>query len=176
MTDPLILVDTADRAIGLADKVTVHRQGLLHRAFSIFLFDHQGQLLLQRRAPGKYHSGGLWSNTCCSHPYPEESLEAAAARRLMEEMGIACPLTRGFDFIYQAKVGDDLFEHEFDHVFIGRYQGAVQPDAEEVAAYRWRPISEVVNHMQHYPWQYTAWFGLALERVVACNQDLDIST
>lgn len=121
MNKQVILVDEQDREIGVADKLSVHRTGGLHRAFSIFIFNHNGEMLLQKRSPQKYHSGGLWSNACCSHPQPGETLEAATARRLEEELGINGALKKTFDFIYRAHVNNELIEHEFDHVYLGKY-------------------------------------------------------
>lgn len=116
----IILVDKDDNEIGKGEKMAVHLAGQLHRAFSIFIFNSQGEMMLQRRASTKYHSPGLWTNACCSHPRPGESLEQAAKRRLKEEMGFECDLQKVFSFIYKAKV-EDLTEHEFDHVFIGKF-------------------------------------------------------
>ena len=120
MDNQVVLVDEQDREIGVEDKIKVHIQPRLHRAFSVFLFNGSGKLLLQQRAADKYHRGGLWTNTCCSHPRPGERTERAAARRLVEEMGISCPLWKAFDFVYRASVYRDLTEYELDHVFIGR--------------------------------------------------------
>ena len=120
MQEQVILVDQQDREIGVAEKLEAHRKGKLHRAFSVFLFNAKDEMLLQQRAAEKYHSGGLWTNTCCSHPRPGEPTEAAARRRLREEMGISCNLNKAFDFIYRAEFDNGLIEHELDHVFIGR--------------------------------------------------------
>ena len=157
----VILVDRQDRQIGIAGKMQAHRDAVLHRAFSVFLFDGRGRFLLQRRAEGKYHSGGLWTNTCCSHPGPDETLEEAVCNRLCEEMGIRCEASRAFNFIYRAQVGEGMYEHERDHVFVGRYDGAVAPNEEEVMDWRWMDAAEVEVELAANRERYTAWFGLA---------------
>ena len=164
--DLVILVDRDDRQIGLDEKMKVHREGILHRAFSVFLFDEAGRFLLQRRARHKYHSGGLWSNACCSHPRPGESVKEAAGNRLQEEMGIGCRLTRAFDFIYQARVGD-LVEHEFDHVFVGRFDGVAEPNVEEVMDWRWLEPGDLQTQLKFNSSDYTPWFGIAAARAAA---------
>lgn len=153
----MILVNERDEAIGTAGKLDAHRKGLLHRAFSIFIFNSKGELLLQRRALGKYHSGGLWTNTCCSHPRENESLNAAAERRLKEEMGIAAPLEPKFSFIYHAHLTNSLIEHEFDHVFFGRSDAAAHPDPAEVAEVKYVPIEELDLKLVSHPRDYTIW-------------------
>src|SRR2546423_9920022 len=129
--EQLILVDSSDREIGVGEKLETHREGRLHRAFSIFIFDGAGRLLLQKRAPTKYHSGGLWSNTACGHPRPGEETVAAAHRRLREEMGFDCELRAAFGFLYRAELRERLIEHEYDHVFVGEFRGAPAPDVAE---------------------------------------------
>src|SRR4051812_34432219 len=121
--EQLILVDAHDRELGAGEKLQVHLAGALHRAFSIFVFDAAGRLLIQKRAPGKYHSAGLWSNTACGHPRPGEATAPAARRRLREEMGLDCELHEAFEFLYRAELGDALVEHEYDHVFVGTHVG-----------------------------------------------------
>jgi len=157
----VILVDPHDRQIGVEEKLKAHREGKLHRAFSVFVFNENGEMLLQQRAARKYHSGGLWTNACCSHPRPGEAVEQAAARRLREEMGFACQLRKAFHFIYKAELDGGLIEHEFDHVFVGHYDGGVSPDANEVADYRWRHIHAVTNDLKQSLEKYTVWFKLA---------------
>lgn len=164
--DLVILVDRRDREIGVEEKLKAHQEGKLHRAFSVFLFNARNELLLQQRAADKYHSAGLWSNTCCSHPRPGESTIAAAQRRLHEEMGITCAVEKAFDFIYRVSFANGLIEHELDHVFIGRYDGAVRPAPEEAMAYRWAPIDAVKKELRDAAETYTVWFRLALERAV----------
>lgn len=159
----LIAVDEQDRETGRVDKMTAHREGILHRAFSIFVFDEEDRLLLQRRARRKYHSGGLWSNTCCSHPRAGESLLDAAHRRLREEMGFDCGLEAVFGFVYRANLDGGLVEHEFDHVIVGRFQGAPTPDPSEVDAWKWESLPAVESQLAGNPAAFTAWFKLALD-------------
>ena len=147
----VIAVDPQDRATGLVDKVTAHRKGLLHRAFSIFVFDGAGRLLLQRRAAAKYHSGGLWSNTCCSHPRAGESLLDAAHRRLREEMGFDCPLQAVFGFVYRAELDGGMVEHEFDHVVIGRFREGPDPDVREVDDWKWEGVPAIRSCSRKIP-------------------------
>jgi isopentenyl-diphosphate delta-isomerase len=161
----VILVDDDDFELGTADKLEAHRAGLLHRAFSVFVYDGGGRLLLQRRAAGKYHSGGLWSNTCCSHPRPGESTMAAALRRLREEMGFVCGLTTAFTFVYRTGVGGSLVEHEYDHVFVGQYDGDPEPDPAEVDAWRWATPAAVRTDIRRRPGRYTSWFRIAFEEL-----------
>jgi isopentenyl-diphosphate delta-isomerase len=166
MNEMVILVDRRDRQIGVEEKLKAHREGKLHRAISVFLFNEKGEMLLQKRALNKYHSGGLWTNTCCSHPRPDESIERAAARRLQEEMGVACDLHKAFHFIYKAALDGGLIEHEFDHVFVGDYSGKVNPDANEVADYRWLNISAVKNELKNSLENYSVWFKIAWDRAL----------
>jgi isopentenyl-diphosphate delta-isomerase type 1 len=161
----LVRVDEHDQEIGVVEKMSAHREGVLHRAFSVFVFDRSGRLLLQRRALDKYHSGGLWSNTCCSHPGPGERPIDAAHRRLEEEMGFDCPLTGGYAFTYRVDVGNGLVEHEFDHVFVGQFDGEPRPDRAEVNDWAWKPLDEVRADIAARPSVYTVWFTIALERL-----------
>ena len=163
----VVLVDEEDRELGTGEKLTVHRAGRLHRAFSVFVVDGKWRLLLQRRARAKYHSAGLWSNTCCGHPRPAEPVAAAARRRLGEEMGFDCPLTPVFSFIYQAELGSGLTEHELDHVLIGWFEGAPRPDPDEVAEWRAVPVETAIAELVTAPGAYSAWFRPALHGLVA---------
>ena len=163
----LITVDTEDRETGVIAKMEAHRKGILHRAFSIFVFDEVDRLLLQRRAAGKYHSGGLWSNTCCGHPKPGESLLGAAHRRLHEEMGFDCPLRVEFGFVYRASLDGGLVEHEFDHVVVGRFQGNPAPDPREVGEWKWAFAPAVQAQLAGEPEAFTAWFPAALDGLLA---------
>ena len=163
----LITVDAQDRETGVVDKLTAHRRGILHRAFSIFVFDANARLLLQQRARGKYHSGGLWSNTCCSHPRPGESLFDSAHRRLRHEMGFDCPLEAVFGFVYRATLGGGLVEHEFDHVLVGRFQGIPVPDAGEVGDWKWESVPAIQRQLAENPLQFSAWFKAALDGLLA---------
>ena len=137
--DEVILVDASDVPQGRMEKMEAHRRALLHRAFSVFIFNSRGEMLLQRRALGKYHSAGLWTNACCSHPRPGEETLDAAVRRLREEMGFTTPLKKAFDFTYRHEFGNGLTEFEFDHVYIGWYDEAVHPNQEEVLDYVFQP-------------------------------------
>lgn len=162
----VVLVDLADREVGQAEKLDAHRRGVLHRAFSVFVLDGAGRLLLQRRAAGKYHSGGLWSNTCCGHPRPGESVVAAARRRLVEEMGLDCPLEPVGAFVYRATIGE-LVEYEYDHVLVGCCEGCPRPDPGEVAEWRWVSREELERDLATHPERYTVWLGQALQQLPA---------
>lgn len=166
----VVLVNLNDDPVGTMEKMEAHRSPHLHRAFSIFLFNNQNEMLLQRRAFTKYHSGGLWTNACCSHPYPGERVEDAANRRLKEELGIGTRLVKAFHFTYQAEFENGLFEHEFDHVFIGSFEGKVYPDPAEVADYCYKSIDEIKNDLELVPAAYTPWFIIALPHLEAYLQ------
>lgn len=162
----VILVDQADRPVGRMEKQEAHRKGLLHRAFSVFLLDGS-KLLIQRRALDKYHCGGLWSNTCCSHPAPGEPVLSAAERRLDEELGIKNARLRELDtFLYRAAFPNGLAEHELDHVLLGEYSGPVRPDPMEIAQVRWIDLEELQRDLQAFPQWYTPWFPPALTLVL----------
>lgn len=168
--DSVVLVTGADRAIGVGEKMQVHREGRLHRAFSVFVFDRRGRLLLQRRARGKYHSGGLWSNTCCGHPRAGERVAAAAERRLMEEMGFSCTLTRFSSFVYRAQVGNGLIENEFDHLLCGRYDAAPVPDATEVMEWDWRSPEVLERDLRRDPHAFSTWLrGIVLSSAIGAG-------
>lgn len=164
MEERVALVDEYDREIGSEEKLAVHKRGTLHRAVSVFVFNNDEELLLQRRAATKYHSGGRWSNTCCGHPRPGESPDAAARRRLREEMGFECPLEPAFTFVYRAELENGLREHEYDHVFVGWFDGIPEPDAAEVADWRWERVDRVRTDQQQHPDAYTVWFGILLRQ------------
>ena len=166
MQEHVILVDNAGREIGTEEKLKAHREGKLHRAFSIFVFNTLGELLLQKRSETKYHSGGLWTNTCCSHPRLGESNYCAARRRLNEEMGFDCELTEFFSFIYQTELENNLFEHELDHVFIGHYDGPPVPNPDEVDDWKWMNVEKLKQDVGDNPDHYTYWFKLILNRVL----------
>jgi isopentenyl-diphosphate delta-isomerase len=163
--EKIILVDEKDKEIGTGEKMKVHEEGRLHRAFSIFVFNSKGEILLQRRAEAKYHSGGLWTNTCCSHPKAGEELGKAVHRRLKEEMGFDVPLKEIFSFIYNVKFGNGLTEHELDHVFVGKFDGKPVPNPEEVEGWKWIPLSELKKDVQRNPDSYTYWLRVALEKL-----------
>ena len=163
--EQVVLVTPDDVPIGLAEKASAHERGLLHRAFSVFVVNSAGEWLLQRRATHKYHSGGLWSNTCCSHPRPGEAVEDAAHRRLREEMGFDCALDPLFSFVYRARMDNGMIEHELDHVFLGVHEGEPDPDPEEVSAWRWSGPDRIQRALADRPAEFTAWFALAFDEL-----------
>lgn len=162
--ESVLLVDADDVETGVAPKLAAHQAGQRHRAISVLIADSQGRMLLQRRAMGKYHSGGLWTNACCSHPRVGETAAAAASRRLMEEMGVACPLRPLFVTEYRADVGGGLTEHEVVHVFGGRFDGAPKPDPEEASDFRWAEPEALAAEIDAEPERFSVWFRLYLER------------
>jgi len=161
-----VLVDALDRTIGTYPKLAAHREGRLHRAISVFVRDADQRLLLQRRATTKYHSGGLWSNTCCTHPMPDESTEAAAHRRLGEEMGFDCDLECSGHIIYHAVLAGGLIEHEYDYVFVGQFAGQPEPNPTEVADWRWIRVTDLLPQRDSAPEAYTAWLWPVLEHLL----------
>jgi len=161
----LILVDENDVPLGTVEKMEAHEKALLHRAFSVFIFNSRGEMLLQQRAVHKYHSAGLWTNACCSHPYAEQETLAAAEKRLQEEMGFSTPLTKAFEFVYKAAFDNGLTEYEFDHVFIGKYDGTILPDKDEVEDFCFMSMAKVKESMELYPQKYTVWFKIALPKL-----------
>ena len=164
MAEQVILVDEHDNALGLMEKMEAHRLAKLHRAFSVFAMNDKNEILLQRRALHKYHSGGLWTNTCCSHPRDGESIEEAARRRLMEEMGFTCDVKRIFSFIYKAELDNDLTEHELDHVLIARWNVDPEVNPDEVESFDWKSVEWVANDMKNNPERYTEWFKIKYKR------------
>ncbi|HYC41303.1 MAG TPA: isopentenyl-diphosphate Delta-isomerase [Chitinophagaceae bacterium] len=166
MMEPnVILVDEEDRPVGVASKSEAHRDGLLHRAFSVFIFDREGKMLIHQRAADKYHSGGLWTNACCSHPRPGEETLDAARRRLVEELGISADLSFLFSFLYQSELGEGIWEHEFDHVFVGEYEGPLEVNAGEVSDHRYESMENVRQGIEETPEKYSTWFRLAFPKV-----------
>lgn len=165
MRQEVILVDEEDRPVGRREKLAAHVSGELHRAFSVFLFDSTGRWLLQRRHPDKYHSGGLWTNTCCSHPAPGEQTAKAASDRLRLEMGITVPLDAAFQFLYRAEFENQLVEHELDHVFTGRFEGEPVPNPGEVSEWRWMSTEDLLSEMDANPERFTYWFRTVARRV-----------
>lgn len=161
----LILVDEHDVPLGTAEKMEAHEKALLHRAFSVFIFNQKGEMLLQQRAINKYHSGGLWTNACCSHPYFNQETLVAAEKRLQEEMGFTTALTKAFEFVYKAPFNNGLTEYEYDHVFIGKYDGKILPDKDEVADYCFMSMGEIKNSVQSHPHKYTEWFKIAFTKI-----------
>ncbi|HMG89631.1 MAG TPA: isopentenyl-diphosphate Delta-isomerase [Chryseolinea sp.] len=161
--EEIILVDEQDNAIGTMEKMEAHRRGVLHRAFSVVLFNSSGELLLQRRADNKYHSGGLWTNTCCSHPLPDESIHDAARRRLKYEMGIDLKPEFAFKFIYKTPLDKTLIEHELDYVFIGTFDGKPVINKDEVSDWKFMSLSELKNDIRLHAEIYTVWFRLIVD-------------
>jgi isopentenyl-diphosphate delta-isomerase len=165
----VILVDEQDITIGTMEKQQAHVEGVLHRAFSIFIFNSENKLLLQKRASSKYHCGGLWTNTCCSHPRENETVQEAANRRLQEEMGMQCDLTPIFSFVYKTNFENGLTEHEFDHVLFGESNQIPSINIEEVEDYRFVGIEELQREIKESPQNFTPWFLIALDRVNEFN-------
>jgi isopentenyl-diphosphate delta-isomerase len=164
MLEEVILVDENDNEIGLMEKMEAHEKALLHRAFSVFVFNKKGELLLQQRALHKYHSGGLWTNTCCSHPRKGEQVIQSAHRRLMEEMGFDCELELKHKFIYKAPFTNGLTEHELDYIFTGEYEVAPNPNPDEVASFRWIEMAQLQKEIEEHPENFTVWFRIILDQ------------
>ena len=163
--EQVILVNVADQVVGFMEKMEAHEKGLLHRAFSVFVFNSKGELMLQQRAAHKYHSGGLWTNTCCSHPRQGETVLDAAERRLMEEMGMSCALKESFSFIYKAELDQGLTEHELDHVVMGWYDGTPNINPDEVQDWKYVSLEDIKEDIKNSPETYTEWFKIIFERV-----------
>ncbi len=161
----VILVNEQDEQVGTMDKMEAHRRALLHRAFSVFIFSSKGEMLLQQRSQNKYHSGGLWTNACCSHPLPGETTMEGAERRLREELGFTLALNKAFEFIYKTVFDNGLTEYEYDHVFIGQYEGAIYPDPEEVSDYCYKSIEDIRISLSSHSHKYTEWFKIAFPKI-----------
>lgn len=167
MSEQVILVDESDMPIGTCEKLEAHQNGgKLHRAISIFIFSPKGEMLLQQRAKKKYHCGGLWANTCCSHPRPGESVDEAAHRRIKEEMGFDCELREVYSFIYRVEFDNGLTEHEYDHVLVGTWEGNPAVNIEEVEDWKWVTQSELSTGIKKKPENYAFWFRNSFEEVV----------
>tara|TARA_A100001011_G_scaffold12781_3_gene13826 strand:- start:1695 stop:2216 length:522 start_codon:yes stop_codon:yes gene_type:complete len=164
MEEQVILVDACDHQIGLMPKMEAHEKGVLHRAFSVFILNDKGELMLQKRALHKYHSPGLWTNTCCSHQRDGETNINAGKRRLYEEMGFVSELQEITSFIYKAPFDNGLTEHELDHVMIGKHNGPPKINREEVADWKWMPVSEIHKDIIAHPERYTAWFIIIFDQ------------
>lgn len=162
----VILVDEKDNELGVMKKIKAHKEAKLHRAFSIFIFNSKKELLLQKRADNKYHSPGLWSNTCCSHPRPGKNLIEEAQRRLKEEMGFTCELKDVFSFIYKAEFFNGLTEYELDHVLIGYYNGNPEPNKDEASEWKWISLEELKRDRYNHPEKYTYWLRKSLDKVI----------
>ena len=163
--EQVVLVDEQDHPIGLMEKQAAHIGPHLHRAFSVFIFNSEGELLMQQRALSKYHSPGLWTNTCCSHPRDGETLEEATSRRLMEEMGMTCEMHEVYTFIYKAPVGQGLTEHEFDHVWIGQSDDTPNINREEVESWKYMSLNDLKKDISIHPELYTEWFKITFEEM-----------
>ena len=166
-TQEIILVDEQDRPMGTMEKMEAHRLGVLHRAFSVFIFDSRGRMLIQQRAAVKYHGALLWTNACCSHPHPGETTLEAAERRLKEELGFTTALEEIFSFTYLSHVENGLIEHEYDHVFAGEYEGPLQPDQQEVAEYTFEEMKQLEWAIKNQPSRFTTWFRIAFPKIEA---------
>lgn len=162
----VILVTENDTEVGRCEKMYAHEQGLLHRAFSIFLFNSHGEMLLHKRAMAKYHSGGLWTNACCSHPAPDVPIELSLQERLQFEMGMQCPLAHAFHFVYKAHLDHEMIEHEFDHVYIGVTDARPDPNPKEVDEWQYFNTEELQKMIEKNPELFTAWFKIALPKVL----------
>jgi len=162
--DKVILVDANDNQVGLMAKLEAHEKGVLHRAFSVFIFNKKGELMLQRRALGKYHSPGLWTNTCCSHQREGESNIESGKRRLSEEMGFVTELIEKTSFIYKAKFDNGLTEHEFDHVLVGNFDNSPKINTEEVDSWKWMNMENIKDDIKVHSNNYTAWFKIIFEK------------
>lgn len=163
--DKVILVDENDLELGTIDKMEAHLKGMLHRAFSVFLFNSKKEMLIHQRAAAKYHGGGLWTNACCSHPQPGEATKAGAIERLYFEMGIKCELQKAFSFIYHAPVENDLIEHEYDHVYLGFTDEVPVPHPDEVQDYRWISTADLKQEIALQPEKFTFWFKKAFSMI-----------
>jgi len=165
MEERVVLVDAEDNVIGTMEKMEAHEQGVLHRAVSVFIVNPRGEMLLQKRAKGKYHSPGLWTNACCTHPREGESYDDCAQRRLREELGFECPLGHAFSFIYEGSVENGLTEHELDHVFVGVYDGPMHADPAEVEDCTFVSLNNIRVRLEEHPEEFTIWFRAIFERV-----------
>ncbi|NVO21605.1 MAG: isopentenyl-diphosphate Delta-isomerase [Bacteroidetes bacterium] len=163
--EKVVLVDENDHTIGEMEKMAAHRSGALHRAVSILVFNNRNELMLQQRALSKYHSPGLWTNTCCSHPHPGEPTPQAAHRRLKEEMGFECQLNKVFDFTYKAEFENGLTEHEFDHVYVGYYDRDPVLNPDEAEAFKWMSVRSILQDMRAQQEKYTVWFHLIMQKI-----------
>lgn len=169
MNEDVIMVDPYDHQIGIMEKMEAHRSGTLHRAISIILFNERGEMFLQKRAKGKYHSAGLWSNACCSHPRPGEHTNEAAIRRTKEELGIDVTLTFAYSFIYKATLDNNLIEHELDHVYIGRADGGFNINPDEIEDWKYLSVDKIREEINIDPSLYTYWFKIIIAQNKFCQ-------
>ena len=163
----VVLVDENDNPIAEMDKLAAHEKGYLHRAFSIFIFNNNGELLLQQRANHKYHGAGLWTNTCCSHPQWEEDVKSSAIQRLNYEMGMQCDIKWVYSFIYNERVENNLIEHELDYVFVGYSEESPVLNRDEVQDYKWMEVKKILSDTEHNPTHYTIWFKYAFPELLS---------
>ena len=163
--EKVILVDDTDREVGVMEKMEAHEKGLLHRAFSVFIYNAKGEMLLQQRSAGKYHSPDLWTNACCSHPHPGEETLTAAQRRLYEEMGLRTELQFKTTFIYRSEFSNGLTEYELDHVFTGISEEQPQVNPEEAQAFKWLKPESIKDLIHNEPDQFTTWFRIAMDKI-----------
>ena len=166
MKNDIILIDKEDNEIGEGEKMAVHKAGQLHRAFSVFIFNDKNELMLQRRAATKYHSPNLWSNTCCSHPYPGEKILDGAERRIEEEMGFKCGLEELLSFTYKVRFSNGLVEHEYDHIFVGEYSDEPNLNLDEASDWKWVDLEDLEKDMRKNPENYTHWLKLCLNKLI----------
>jgi len=166
MEERVILVDAKNRKLGTMEKLQAHREGILHRAFSIFIFNKKGEMLVHKRAQGKYHCGGLWTNACCSHPRPDETMEEGLSRKLKQEMGFDTELAKAFDFTYRAELENGLIEYEFDEVFIGHYDATIQPNPQEVEEWKYADMDILRKEIRKNPELFTPWFRMLFDPVI----------
>jgi len=164
MDEYILTVDDRDIETGYMEKMEVHQKGILHRAFSVMLFNNEGEVLLQKRAKKKYHSPGLWTNCCCSHQREGETLEEAVSRRLKDELGIKCECREVFKFMYRVEFENGLVEHEIDHVFFGQYNGKVFPNVDEVEEIRWVSLDKLGEEMSDHTEDFTYWFQILMKQ------------
>lgn len=164
--DKVVLVDKEDNTLGEMDKLKAHQQGRLHRAFSVFIFNSKGEILLQQRATNKYHGANLWTNACCSHPQLNDDIKDSAIERLNFEMGMDCNLEKAFSFTYKITVENNLMEHEFDHVFVGLSNQNPKINIDEVMDYKWLDLNTLRNDIENNPLTYTYWFKMALPKIL----------
>lgn len=165
VSETVLMVDENNVSLGTCDKIVAHRNCGLHRAFSVFLFDSAGRWLLQKRSTAKYHSGGLWSNTCCGHPGSAQSIRQSASQRLIYEMGVNCSLEEAFVFVYKCKLDSDMWEHEYDHVFIGVHDGLPDPNPKEVENWKWGTRDQIEQWLREEPEVFTYWFKCLFARL-----------
>ncbi|HKL03016.1 MAG TPA: isopentenyl-diphosphate Delta-isomerase [Cryomorphaceae bacterium] len=167
MNNHVILVDSNDKRVGVMEKMEAHQKGLLHRAFSVFLFNDNNEMLIHQRASKKYHCGGLWTNACCSHPQDGENIDQTIQRKLMQEMGITCPVEKAFNFVYRSELDNGLTEYEFDHVYTGKFSGIPKPNPEEVSDWKYVSLLNIENELANNPGNFTPWFQLLFSPLAA---------